>query len=132
MTERADGILLVRCQVVTGELVPITTSVGFFVVRAWATEAIRPGVCDFSHHMGRWLLHEGEGSRWVSAQVNLTHPSGPGTWLLRYRSPTQPFASSDPDSERIVERSRWCTRTWLCRPAGSAVRDELLAPEDHP
>lgn len=37
----------------------------------------------------------------MTGQVDLTHPGGPDTWLLRYRSHVQPFTSSDPDSERI-------------------------------
>ena len=85
----------------SGQLVRINTSIGYFVVRAWLTEAIRPGVCGLSHHMGRWRLHEGEGSHWVTGQVDLTHPNGSDTWLLRYKSHVQPFKSADPDSERI-------------------------------
>ena len=79
----------------------INTSIGHLVVRAWRTEAIRPGVCGLSHHMGRWRLQEGEGSRWVSGLVDISHPDGPDTWLLRYRKGVEPFSSSDPDSERI-------------------------------
>jgi hypothetical protein len=85
----------------TGQLVRINTAVGYFVVRVWVTEAIRPGVCGLSHHMGRWRLHDREGSRWVSGQVDLTHPDGPETWLLRYRRLVEPFPSNDPDSQRI-------------------------------
>ncbi|MDA8047651.1 MAG: molybdopterin-dependent oxidoreductase [Actinomycetota bacterium] len=85
----------------TGDLVRVRTTIGYFVVRVWVTQGIRPGVCALSHHMGRWRLHEADGSRWVSGQVDLTHPDGPDTWLLRYRSGVQPFRSEDPDSERI-------------------------------
>ncbi|MDA8312175.1 MAG: molybdopterin-dependent oxidoreductase [Actinomycetota bacterium] len=90
-----------RHHVESGELVRIRTSIGYFVVRTWVTEGIRPGICALSHHMGRWRLHEGEGSRWVSGQVELSHPDGAETWLLRYRSHVQPFLSEDPDSSRI-------------------------------
>jgi hypothetical protein len=85
----------------TGDLVRVQTASGYFVVRVWASEAIRPGVCALSHHMGRWRLHDTDGSRWVTGQVELTHPDGPDTWLLRYRHGVQPFPSDDPDSERI-------------------------------
>ncbi len=85
----------------TGDLVRVSTAIGHFVGRAWATQAVRPGVCALSHHMGRWRLHETDGSRWVSGQVDITHPGGDETWLLRYRSGVAPFRSSDPDSERI-------------------------------
>jgi anaerobic selenocysteine-containing dehydrogenase len=90
-----------RLRLATDQLVRVTTAIGHFVARAWVTEAIRPGVCALSHHMGRWRLHEGEGSRWVSGLVELSHPDGPDSWLLRYRRGVEPFASQDPDSSRI-------------------------------
>jgi anaerobic selenocysteine-containing dehydrogenase len=85
----------------SGELVRVSTEIGYLVGRVWVTEAIRPGVCALSHHMGRWRLHPGEGSRWVSGMVDLTHPGGPDTWLLRYSTHVEPFESEDPDSSRI-------------------------------
>jgi len=90
-----------RQGVTTDDLVRINTSIGYFVVRVWVTEAIRPGICGLSHHMGRWRLNEGEGSRWISGQVDITHPHGPDSWFLRYRKMVEPFVSSDPDSSRI-------------------------------
>ncbi len=90
-----------RAGVATDDLVRLSTEIGHLVARVWVTEGIRPGVCALSHHMGRWRLHEGEGSRWVSGLVNLTHPDGEDTWLLRYRKGVEPFASDDPDSSRI-------------------------------
>jgi anaerobic selenocysteine-containing dehydrogenase len=90
-----------RHGVVTDDLVRLNTSIGYLVARVWVTEGIRPGVCALSHHMGRWRLHEGEGSRWVSGLVELTHPAGEHSWLLRYRKGVTPFTSDDPDSERI-------------------------------
>ncbi len=90
-----------RHEVGSGDLVRVTTSIGYFVARAWLTEAIRPGVCGLSHHMGRWRLNEGEGSRWVSGLVEIDHPDGQDSWRLRYRRHVEPFKSSDPDSERI-------------------------------
>ena len=90
-----------RLGLATDQLVRISTEIGHFVARAWVTEAIRPGVCALSHHMGRWRLHDGEGSRWVSGTVDLTRPDGPDSRLLRYTAPVGPFSSEDPDSERI-------------------------------
>ena len=40
----------------TGDLVRVETEIGHFVVKAWVTEGIRPGVVACSHHMGRWKL----------------------------------------------------------------------------
>ena len=50
--------------------------------------------------MGRWRLHDNDGSRWVTGKVDITQPA-PGRWRLRYADGVQPFASSDPDSSRI-------------------------------
>jgi anaerobic selenocysteine-containing dehydrogenase len=84
----------------TGDLVRITTDIGYFVNRAWATESISPGVVACSHHMGRWRLRDGEGSRWSSARVSLEERS-PGAYLLRHLEGVTPFTSRDPDSSRI-------------------------------
>ena len=43
-----------RSAVATGDLVRVETRIGHFVVKAWVTEGIRPGVVACSHHMGRW------------------------------------------------------------------------------
>jgi anaerobic selenocysteine-containing dehydrogenase len=90
-----------RHQIATGDLVRLTTGIGYLVARAWVTEGVRPGVCALSHHMGRWRVHDGEGSRWVTGLVDITHPHGPDTWLLRYRDGVHAFPSRDPDSGRI-------------------------------
>ena len=90
-----------RFGVGTGELVRVNTEIGYFVARAWATEAIRPGVIGLSHHMGRWRTSEEAGSRWVMGLVDLSN-DGDGVWRLRYKQGVQPFSSSDPDSERIT------------------------------
>ncbi len=87
-----------RNGVASRDLVRLRTEIGYFVTRVSVTGGIRPGVCALSPHMGRWRLYEGEGSRWVSGQVDLSHPDGPETWLL---SRVAPFTSSGPDSERI-------------------------------
>ena len=42
----------------TGDLVRVETEIGYFVVKAWVTEGIRPGVVGCSHHMGRWKLDD--------------------------------------------------------------------------
>jgi anaerobic selenocysteine-containing dehydrogenase len=89
-----------RHRVATGDLVRVSTSIGHLVCRVWTTEGIRPGVCALSHHLGRWRLHEEGGSHWTTALAELLRPS-PSSWLLRYRGGITPFASSDPDSQRI-------------------------------
>ena len=90
-----------RHGVVSGDLVRLNTSIGYFVPRVWVTEGIRPGVCALSHHMGRWRLHGHEGSRWAQGLVDISHPDGEDSFLLRYRKGIEPFESDDPDSSRI-------------------------------
>jgi len=88
-----------RLGIVTGALVSVTTEIGHFVNHAWVTESIAPGVVACSHHLGRWRLHDGEGSRWSSPRVSFTRV-GEG-WLLRQIETLGPFESADPDSSRI-------------------------------
>jgi hypothetical protein len=85
----------------TGEMVRITTEIGWFVMRAWRTEGIRPGVVAASHHMGRWRQEDKTGNeRWSSALVNIDQ-LGDGKWRLRQLKGIEPFESDDPDSSRI-------------------------------
>ncbi|MDR7435402.1 MAG: molybdopterin-dependent oxidoreductase [Armatimonadota bacterium] len=89
-----------RVGVQTGDLVRVETEIGYFVDRAWVTEAIRPGVVACSHHLGRWRLFEDHGSdRWNSAVVRLARQNG--KWHMRQVHGVRPFPSSDPDSSRI-------------------------------
>jgi hypothetical protein len=91
----------VRWSVETGDLLKVTTEIGHFVDRVWVTESIRPGVLACSHHLGRWRLAEQTGGeRWSTALVTLENPR-PGEWRLRHVHGVRPFASSDPDSQRV-------------------------------
>ncbi len=90
-----------RLGFVTADLVRIETESGHFVMRAWPTEGIRPGVVAASHHLGRWRLDDERGNeRWCSALVNVEQ-LGDSTWRLRQLKGIEPFTSNDPDSERI-------------------------------
>jgi anaerobic selenocysteine-containing dehydrogenase len=82
----------------TGELVRVETRIGHFVVKAWVTEGIRPGVVACSHHMGRWKTAE-NGQRQMMATVKLDH-QGSG-WSLRRERGVGPYDSSDADTKRI-------------------------------
>ena len=88
-----------RIGVRTGELCRVETEIGHFVVKAWVTEGIRPGVAACSHHMGRWKL-SGDGQRQGMATVDLTN-DGTAGWSLRTKNPIRAFGSSDGDTSRI-------------------------------
>jgi len=87
-----------RVGVETGDLVRVETLIGHFVVKAWVTEGIRPGVVACSHHMGRWKPH-GEGQRQMMATVSLDRSES--RWRMRRQRGVQPYASADPDTLRI-------------------------------
>ncbi|MHB8177972.1 MAG: molybdopterin-dependent oxidoreductase [Vulcanimicrobiaceae bacterium] len=88
--------------IITGDLVRVTTGSGYFVVKAWVTQGIRPGVVACSHHMGRWKLGD-QGPRQMAATVALEHDSGAtgDQWAMHRKAGVKPFASSDPDTKRI-------------------------------
>jgi anaerobic selenocysteine-containing dehydrogenase len=88
-----------RIGVDTGELVRVETEIGHYVVKAWVTEGIRPGVVACSHHMGRWRPGTEQGQRQAMQVVDLERD---GTrWTLRRRAGVGPFDSADPDTRRI-------------------------------
>jgi anaerobic selenocysteine-containing dehydrogenase len=82
-----------------GGLVRITTRIGHFVIGAWRTEGIRPGVVAASHHMGRWRLDPSTGGSWAGGDADIDND---GTiWRLRRRGRPQRHASADDDTGRI-------------------------------
>ncbi len=90
-----------RIGVGTGDLVRVETELGYFVLKAWVTEGIKPGVVACSHHMGRWKLDapDTEGQRQLMATVSLDHEGK--QWTMRRRRGVGPFASKDADSSRV-------------------------------
>jgi anaerobic selenocysteine-containing dehydrogenase len=87
-----------RIDVGNGELVRVETRIGYFVVKAWVTEGIRPGVVACSHHMGRWKTDD-NGQRQMMATVSLDRSGS--EWKLKRERGVEPFSSSDADTERI-------------------------------
>ena len=83
----------------TGDLVRVETDIGYFVVKAWVTEGIRPGVVACSHHMGRWKLAEDAGPRMSMATVALER--SPSAQRLARAGTPGAFPSDDPDTSRI-------------------------------
>jgi anaerobic selenocysteine-containing dehydrogenase len=85
----------------TGDLLRVHTEIGFFVLHAWVTEGLAPGVVACSHHLGRWRINEDqEVERMASAWVDLTEV-GKGQWKMRQLQGVHPYESSDPDTKRV-------------------------------
>jgi anaerobic selenocysteine-containing dehydrogenase len=83
----------------TGELVRVETEIGHFVVKAWVTEGIRPGVVACSHHMGRWRPEGESGQGQMMATVALGHDAD--AWRMTRTRGARPYESTDPDTRRI-------------------------------
>jgi anaerobic selenocysteine-containing dehydrogenase len=80
-------------------LVRVTTRIGHFVISAWRTEGIRPGVVAASHHMGRWRIEEDEARSWGAGKARI---SSDGTaWKLTREHGMRTWESDDPDTQRI-------------------------------
>lgn len=84
----------------TGDLMRVETEIGYFVVKAWVTEGILPGVVACSHHMGRWkLANQDQAQRQLMATVGLDQQ---GTqWALHQQKGATPYESQDADTLRI-------------------------------
>ncbi|MDX2381675.1 MAG: molybdopterin-dependent oxidoreductase [Acidimicrobiia bacterium] len=80
-------------------LVRITTRIGHFVIQAWRTEGIRPGVVAASHHMGRWRIEEDEARSWGTGRAVLDNEGS--SWRLTRTEGMTAYESDDPDTSRI-------------------------------
>lgn len=84
-----------------GDLVRVTTEIGFFVDRVWRTEGIEPGIVACSHHIGRWRREQDPPSnRWATNTVIILQVE-PGKWKMQIKNQIERYKSSDADSERI-------------------------------
>ncbi len=94
----ADGE---RWGIKTGDLVRVTTDIGYFVNRAWVTEGMKPGVVACSHHIGRWRREQDPAAnRWATNQVRIEE-TGKGKWKMTVEDGIRPYRSSDPDTARV-------------------------------
>jgi anaerobic selenocysteine-containing dehydrogenase len=84
----------------TGDLVRVSTRIGYFVVKAWVTEGIKPGIVACSHHMGRWKLEGGEGQRTSMATVSMER-KGSSFLLRRLRGVEPSDDARDSDLSRV-------------------------------
>jgi hypothetical protein len=111
----------------TGDLVRVETEIGHFVVKAWVTEGIRPGVVACSHHMGRWKLPRAptaSARRWPPSRSTATASLGAVP-----RPGAGPFESSDPDTKpHLVDRRRRAPEPDLPGAPRPDLGHALLAP----
>ena len=90
-----------RWGIETGDLVRVSTEIGYFVNRAWVTEGMRPGVVACSHHIGRWRRsQDASNNRWSTNQVTIKEEA-PGKWKMHVVEGIGAYKSSDPDTARI-------------------------------
>ena len=79
-------------------LVRVSTRIGHFVISAWRTEGIRPGVVAASHHMGRWRLEEDKARSWGSGKATIERDgdeAGRTVWKLKREHGNRAYDSSD-------------------------------------
>ncbi len=88
-----------RLGIAENGLVRVSTRIGHFVISAWRTEGIRPGVVAASHHMGRWRIEEEKARSWGNGLAVIDNDGS--TWTLRRTKGMKNYSSSDPDTERI-------------------------------
>lgn len=89
-----------RLGIRTQELARVSTSIGYFVVRAWVTEGIHPGVVACSHHVGRWRLNRiVGGQRQASSLVDIQRKGK--TFLFRQKQGAEAYKSNDPDTGKV-------------------------------
>ena len=90
-----------RWGIKTGDLVRISTDIGYFVNRAWVTESMRPRVVACSHHIGRWRRpQDPSNNRWATNQVIVSEEE-PGKWKMRVEEGIRAYKSDDPDTSRV-------------------------------
>jgi anaerobic selenocysteine-containing dehydrogenase len=90
-----------RWDIKTGDLVRVSTEIGYFVNRAWVTEGMRPGVVACSHHIGRWRrAQDPSNNRWSTNQVMIKEEE-PGKWKMWVVEGIGAYKSDDPDTSRI-------------------------------
>ena len=90
-----------RIGVRTGDLLRVTSRIGYYVNKVWVTEGLRPGVIACSHHMGRWKL-AGDQQGVSSWQCHGAELQRSGTeYLFRRSRDVAAFQSADRDSAQV-------------------------------
>ncbi|MFQ5856929.1 MAG: molybdopterin-dependent oxidoreductase [Anaerolineae bacterium] len=90
-----------RLGVRNNDLVRVETDIGYFVIKCWLTEGMRPGIVACSHHLGRWRLRQATHMNPAASGVLRLDEKGDGEYELHLLEGIRPYKSSDPDTERI-------------------------------
>ena len=114
----------------TGDLMKVHTEIGYFVLHAWVTEGLTPGVVACSHHLGRWRINkEDQVERMSSAWVDLKEV-GKGQWKMRQlESVAAVRQPRSRDQARLVERRRRASGHHISRSSRPDQRHALLASD---
>ncbi len=84
----------------TGDLVRVSTRIGYYVNKVWITEGMRPGIIACSHHLGRWKLNDEGTDRMAGVKVE-RQEIAPGILQFRRLEDISPYESKDKDTQRI-------------------------------
>jgi anaerobic selenocysteine-containing dehydrogenase len=110
-----------RIGIAAQDLVRVCTRIGHFVLRAWITEGIHPGIVACSHHAGRWRLHREVGGEKLSTTL-VDLERGDGTFLFRHVQGVGPFESPDPDTRNV-----WWSETGVNQNLAFAVQPDPVS-----
>lgn len=90
-----------RFNLISGDLVRVSTEIGYFIDKVWVTEGMKPGVLACSHHLGRWRrTQDPKANRWATNLVEIKSDK-PGEWKMRVDKNIQPSKTKDNDTSRI-------------------------------
>ena len=85
----------------SGDMVRVSTEIGYFVDKVWVTESMKPGIIACSHHLGRWRRPQDKiGNRWATNTVSIAE-NEQGVWEMKTLEGVKRFESADKDSSRI-------------------------------
>ncbi|MFZ1755008.1 MAG: molybdopterin-dependent oxidoreductase [Caldilineaceae bacterium] len=90
-----------RLGVASGDLIRVTTEIGYFVDKVWITEGIKPGVIAMSHHLGRWRLQEDASINPGMSALARLDEDGAGGHSLNIIHGGRSWKTFDPDTSRI-------------------------------
>ena len=89
-----------RLGVEVGDLVRVSTRIGYFVPRVWVTEGIHPGIVACSHHVGRWRMSREIGGQKLASSLVDVQREGE-RFTFRQREGATAYDSKDRDTKRV-------------------------------